>query len=102
MYRNQSAVTLREAIARPRAQGEILRDETQTEQLRDQVFAVVDDLKRLEWPPERVIVAVKQIARDGGLTPSHQFIHVDASLSNGDAVLARVVRWAIDRYYYRC
>jgi hypothetical protein len=99
MYRYQTAVALREILAGPITPGGFLRDDDLQEQLRQQVFAVVDDLKRMDWPPERVIIAVKQIARDGGLSPSLQFVQAEASLSSGDAVLAKIVRWAIDRYY---
>src|SRR5262245_28163343 len=98
MYRNQTAIALRDTLARPTSSG-FLRDDSQREQLRQQVYAVVDDLKRMECPPERVVIAVKQIARDGGLSPALQFSRAGTSLSNGDAVLADIVRWAIDRYY---
>ena len=76
-----------------------MHDANLRDQLRQQVFEAVDDMKRMEWPPERVIIAVKQIARDGGLAPSTRFVTAGASLSNGDAVLANIIRWAIDRYY---
>src|SRR5262245_56516414 len=99
MYRNQTAIALRDSLARPTSSGGFLHDESQREELRQQVYAVVDDLKRMEWPPERVVIAVKQIARDGGLSPSLRFFGAGTSLSNGDAVLADIVRWAIDRYY---
>ena len=99
MYRYQTAIALRETLAGPISPTGFLRDDDLQEQLRQRVFAVVDDLKRMDWPPERVIIAVKQIARDGGLTPSLQFVQAESSLSNGDAVLAKIVRWAIDRYY---
>lgn len=99
MYRNQTAITLRETLAQSRTPEAILRDAVTHERLRQQVFAVVDDLKQLDWPPERVIIAVKQIARDSGLYPSIEFTRVGTSLSNGDALLAHMVRWSIDRYY---
>src|SRR5262245_14623950 len=99
MYRHQTAIALRETLAGPISPNGFLHDGDLQEQLRQQVFAVVDELKRMDWPPERVIIAVKQIARDGGLAPSLQFVQAETSLSSGDAVLAKIVRWTIDRYY---
>lgn len=99
MYRNQTAIALRDTLSRPRWSVGLLDDDGRREQLRQQVFDAVDDMKQMEWPPERVVIAIKQIARDGGLAPSLQFVTAGASLSNGDAVLASIVRWAIDRYY---
>ena len=67
--------------------------------LRKDVCAVVDDLRSLEWPPERVIIAIKQIARETGLRPSRAFTTVSEPLESGDELLARVVRWCIEQYY---
>jgi hypothetical protein len=67
--------------------------------LREQVCAVVDDLKALGWPPERVLIGVKEIAADAGIRPSPMFSRASHPLANGDMVLARIIRWTIDRYY---
>jgi len=99
MYRNQSAITLRDTLARPTLSAGFVGDDALREELREQVFTAVDDMKRMQWPPERVIMAVKQLARDGGLVPSFRVFNAGASLSNGDTVLASVIRWAIERYF---
>ena len=99
MYRNQTAVRLRDTLSRPQSSVGRLGDDGRREQLRQQVFDAVDDMKRMGWPPERVIIAIKQIARDVGLAPSLHFVNAGESLSNGDALLASIVRWAIDRYF---
>src|SRR5262245_18152560 len=87
VYGNRSAIVLRDTLSRPTL-AQWLTNKSQKQELQQEVFAVVDDLKRMDWPPERVIIAVKQIARDGGLVPSLHFVSAGASLSDGDAVLA--------------
>ena len=67
--------------------------------LRDEVCGVVDDLKALGWPPERAIIAMKEIAVDAGLVPSRGILVRDRDLDPRDALLAKVVRWTIECYY---
>jgi len=67
--------------------------------LRDEVCAVVDELKALGWPPERAIIAIKEIAHEVGLTPSQRVLVRDTDLAPRDALLAKIVRWTIECYY---
>ncbi len=67
--------------------------------LRELVFAFVDEQKRLGRAPERVIVGVKQLARDAGIRPSRFVIDRDARLTPIDSLLVQMVHWCIDRYY---
>jgi hypothetical protein len=67
--------------------------------LRELVFAFVDERKRLGWPPERVIVGVKQLAHDAGIRPSRFLIDRDSRLPAIDSLLVQMVHWCIDRYY---
>jgi hypothetical protein len=64
-----------------------------------EVSAVVDHLKAAGWPPERVIIAVKQIAEHAGLRPSRALLSASKPLSRDDEVLVQVVQWSIERYY---
>jgi hypothetical protein len=50
------------------------------------------------WPPERVIVALKQVAREAGLYPSHR-VTADEHLSAPDKLLVEMVGWCIEAYY---
>ena len=59
----------------------------------------VDSLRALEWPPERVIVAVKRIANDVGLNSSARVTLPAASISDPDRLLVDMVGWCIQRYY---
>jgi hypothetical protein len=63
------------------------------------VCSVVDVMKEEGWPPERVIVAVKAIARDAGLSPSSEVMLAHFSLDELDDLLTSSVRWCIERYY---
>lgn len=67
--------------------------------LHDEVCAVVDELRAAGWPPERAIIAVKEIAFEAGLTQSQRVLARNADLSPRDALLANVVRWSIECYY---
>ena len=67
--------------------------------LRAQVRAVVDDLRALGWPAERIIIAVKEIAAEAGLRPSPHFTNPSPSATDQDDLLSRLVSWCIERYY---
>jgi len=67
--------------------------------LRAQVVAVVDELRALGWPPERIVIAVKEIAVEAGLRPSPHFPNVSTSPTDQDDLLSRIVSWCITRYY---
>ena len=70
------------------------------DEIRAQVCAVVDDLRSLGWQPERVIIAMKELASDAGLRPSRRFMSVRQELERSDELLANIVRWTIERYYH--
>jgi hypothetical protein len=70
------------------------------EALRAAVCAYADELKRLGWPPERVIVNVKQLAREGGLAPSPWMVLTEAT-NPADNLLVEIVGWCIARYSVR-
>jgi hypothetical protein len=61
----------------------------------------VDDRKAAGWPPERIIVAVKQIALEAGLRPSTTVIKRDATLTTVDNFLVEMVGWCIHRYFHQ-
>jgi len=63
------------------------------------VCSVVDELKAAGWPPERAIIAIKEIAQDAGLAQSQHVLVRDLDLAPRDALLAKVVRWTIECYY---
>jgi hypothetical protein len=68
-------------------------------QLRDEVCDVVEELKKLDWPPERAIIAIKEIAEEAGLPQSSRVLLKNRELDERDALLARIVRWTIECYY---
>ena len=68
--------------------------------LRDEICAVVDEMKAAGWPPERTIIAVKQIAADAGLMESRALLTLsNKQLDARDALMVKVVRWTIECYY---
>jgi Mg-chelatase subunit ChlD len=68
--------------------------------IKDQVRAVVDDLRAAGWPPERVIVALKHTAYEAGLRPT-RFVVLSqhASIDEHDGLIVDIVRWCIEQYY---
>jgi len=99
MYDRPPIVALRESLSEFVADNPKLVDGARLSELREQVCAVVDDLKGAGWLPERVIVAVKQVAHDAGLSPSRGVLSV-APLTESDAVIVEMVGWCIQRYYH--
>lgn len=74
-------------------------DTTMDETLQDDVCEVVDELKALGWPPERAIIAIKQIAEEAGLSHSQRVLMKNHELGARDALVAKVMRWTIECYY---
>ena len=74
-------------------------DEGAIRELQHHVWAYVDDRKSAGWTPERVIIAVKQIARDAGLHPSSLVVKPNAKITSTDELLVEMVGWCIRRYY---
>jgi hypothetical protein len=74
-------------------------DEKGRRELQRHVCDFVDDRKAAGWPPERVIIAVKQIAREAGLRPSTAIASKYVTLTNQDNFLVELVGWCIHRYY---
>jgi hypothetical protein len=70
-----------------------------TREIQHHVWAYVDDRKSAGWPPERVIVAVKQIAREAGLRPSTLVVEANATITTTDELLVEMIGWCIHRYY---
>src|SRR3954454_13569106 len=67
--------------------------------LKARVCAFVDGAKALGWPPERVIIALKQLARESGIGASRNIVAANALLLPRDQLLMDAVRWCIERYY---
>jgi hypothetical protein len=67
--------------------------------LRERVLAYVDATKRLGWPPERIIVEVKQIVADAGLGSSWRRTPTGRPLTAVDSLRADVVNWCIHHFY---
>jgi hypothetical protein len=100
MYERPSVVALRDSLVivartRPGTAPKIGQDA-----LREHLCAAVDELKAAGWMPERVIIAVKQIAEDAGLRPSRALLHNGVALSERDMTIMAIVRWCIERYYH--
>jgi len=98
MYDRPVVVTLRDYLAILVDSNPPLLDAHRPE-LRQRVCAVVDEFKLAGWPPERVIVAVKQIANDAGLSSTRHVLAATSVLSEQEAAIVHIVRWCVERYY---
>ena len=95
MLNSPKVPALRESLARA-----IGSDRVDEKMLRDEVCAVVDDMKAAGWPPERAIVGIKQIATEAGLMESRALLALsNKQLDARDALMVKVIRWAIECYY---
>lgn len=99
MLNSPRVLALRETLARAATTLTTSHYLTTDKALRDEVCALVDDLKALGWPPERTIIAIKEIAVDAGLVPSRGVLVRDRDLDPRDALVAKLVRWTIECYY---
>jgi hypothetical protein len=99
MLNSPKVLALRETLARASSTISTAEYTTTDKALRDEVCDVVEELKRLGWPPERAIIAIKEIAEEAGLTQSRQVLLKNRDLDARDALLAKIVRWTIECYY---
>lgn len=67
--------------------------------LRRRVLAYVDATKGLGWPPERIIVEVKQIVADAGLGSSWRRTPTGRPLTAVDSLRVDMVNWCIHHFY---
>jgi hypothetical protein len=98
MVSRLSVIELREglvALARRVSSGDADIDP----ELRDKLNGAVDDLRQHGWPPERVIIAVKQVAADAGLRASRSMLMIADQATPTDAAIQQVVRCCIEQYY---
>ena len=99
MYDRPPVVALHDYLAAVAAAHPALAAERQTKELRRRVCAVVDELKAAGWQPERVIIAVKQVAEDAGLRPTKSILSATAPLTERDIAVVHIVRWCIEQYF---
>jgi hypothetical protein len=67
--------------------------------LRGLVIAITDDARHAAVPVERLIVRIKQTARQAGVDSTRDVRLLDAPRTPGDELVAQTVRWTIERYY---
>jgi hypothetical protein len=99
MLTSPKVLALRDSLARASSTLTTSLYKATDKELRDEVCAVVYELKAAGWPPERSIIAIKEIAQEAGLTQSQGVLVRDRDLNPRDALLAKVVRWTIECYY---
>ena len=98
MLNSSRVPALRESLSRALMRAPESRPDDKA--LRDEICAVVDEMKAAGWPPERTIIAVKQIAADAGLMESRALLTLSNNqLDARDALMVKVVRWTIESYY---
>jgi len=86
MLDRPSVVRLRAGLAQL-TEGLAAGNPSNDDELRERVCAAVADLRDLGWPPERVIVAVKQLAADVGLRPSRNLMAISGHLTPHDEIV---------------
>lgn len=62
------------------------------------VWAFVDETKALGWPPEKVIVVLKAIARDAGFPPVWRCV-APSLLDRKARLLLEMVAWCVERFF---
>jgi hypothetical protein len=71
------------------------------QEIRQHVYTYADELRALGLPPERVIVAVKQLAEDAGLGEAPNPIAQSGAevRTDSEQLVSDMVSWSIDSYY---
>lgn len=101
MYELPSVIALRTELTEVAASRTTRVDPERQAILCGRVHSAVDDLRAAGWPPERVIVAMKQIASDAGLHPTRGLYVVTETIHDKDVLLIDMIGWTIRRYFDR-
>jgi hypothetical protein len=97
MLRSPKVLALRDTLVRSLATSDRHWEE---KVMHDQVCDIVEDLKAAGWPPERTIVAIKQVAAEAGLLESRSVLSLSVhDLDARDSLMVKLVRWCIECYY---
>jgi hypothetical protein len=97
MLRSPKVLALRDTLVRSLATSDRYWEE---KVMHDQVCDIVEDLKAAGWPPERTIVAIKQVAAEAGLLESRSVLSLSVhDLDARDSLMVKLVRWCIECYY---
>src|SRR4029079_6762388 len=99
MYDLPSVIALRTELTEVAALRPALVDPERHAARCRRVCDAVDELRAAGWTPERVIVAMKQIASDAGLHPSRKLYVVTESVHDRDVLLVDMIGWTIRRYF---
>lgn len=99
MLNSPKVLALRDSLARANTTLATSAHAIVEKELRDAVCDLVEEVKKLGWPPERAIIAIKEIAEEAGLTQSSRVLLKNRELDARDALLAKIVRWTIECYY---
>ena len=95
MRENSATITLRATLASLPP----VVDEAHKAKLRQDVVAFVDASKEKEWPIERILIAVKDLAAEAGLRSSTNLLRSQSSLELRDMLLLDIVRWSVERFF---
>ncbi len=97
MLRSPKVLALRDTLVRSLATSDRYWEE---KVMHDPVCDIVEDLKAAGWPPERTIVAIKQVAAEAGLLESRSVLSLSVhDLDARDSLMVKLVRWCIECYY---
>lgn len=99
MYDRPAAVALRNSLHALAASWPSILDAKQRDSIRTQVCALVDELRSLGFPPERVIIAVKALGEEAGLRPARMVSWRGGPLTVQDELLTEMVGWCIEQYF---
>jgi hypothetical protein len=98
VYAPALAPSKRQTVAAVRAAREA---RAATPELRDAVCDHVRELKRRGYPPERVLIAVKALLAEAGVTKAGPLANrSSATLGPETEIVERVVAWCIEEYFH--
>jgi hypothetical protein len=101
MYDLPSVIALRTELTEVAALRPTIVGPARQAVLCDRVCDAVDELRAAGWTPERVIVAMKQIAADAGLHPSRRLYVLTEAVHDRDVLLVDMIGWTIRRYFHQ-
>jgi hypothetical protein len=94
-----AATALRHALHQLAIERWTQLDECQRDTLQRLVCETVDECKANSWPPEKVVIRLRQIAHDAGFRPALEVMGVPSTIFAREHLLTEIVRWSMDHYF---
>jgi hypothetical protein len=97
MYAQPAGVAVRTSLASIADKTTV--SEADTAQLHERLCVAVDELRSVGWPVERIIVRLKEVAKEVGFRPAQNALLGPAEIDRREVLWDEMIKNCIEQYY---